>query len=115
MRLRLERSSAILACTLFMANVALAQTTPKQDKNETVTIVTAGDISVVRSSDGTAAIVVNFVQGKSKSGSTRITISGPYTIDVNGGVKEVKGPQGTELHVLSHEQLRLESPEVGSW
>ena len=115
MRIRLEWSFAIATCTLLMLNIALAQAPPKQDNSATVTIVTTGDISVTRLSDGTAAVVVNFGPVKSKSGDTRITISGPYTLDVNGGVEEVKNSHGVELHVLSHEELRLQSPEIGSW
>jgi hypothetical protein len=105
----------ITACALLTANIALAQETPKQDNSATVTIVTAGDISVTRSADGKAAVFINFLPGKAKSSDTRITISGQYSLDVNGGVKEVKGPQGVELHVLSHEELRFEAPEIASW
>jgi hypothetical protein len=98
-----------------MVNIALAQERLKQDGSVSVTIVTAGDISVTRATDGKTAVSINFVPGKAKSGDTRITISGPYFLDVNGGVKEVKGPQGVELHVLSHEELRFEAPEIGLW
>jgi hypothetical protein len=77
--------------------------------------VTAGDISLTKTADGKTSVVINFVPGKAKSGDTRITISGPYSLDVNGGVKEVKGPQGIELHVLSHEDLRLEATEIATW
>ncbi|HEY6303903.1 MAG TPA: hypothetical protein VIX14_12635 [Terriglobales bacterium] len=115
MKTRLRWSFAITACTLLMVNVALAQQAQKQDSSATVTIVTAGDISVTRAADGKAAVLINFVPGKAKSGHTRITISGPYSLDVNGGVKEEKGPQGVELHVLSHEELRSEAPEIGFW
>jgi hypothetical protein len=101
--------------TLQMVNPAVAQETTKQDNSATVTIITAGDISVTRGSDGKTAVSINFVQGKAKSGDTRIAISGPYSLDVNGGVKEVNGPRGVELHVLSHEQLRFEAPEVSLW
>ena len=90
MKTRLRWSFTITICTLLTANVALAQETPKQDSGATVTIVTAGDISVTRTADGKAAVSINFVPGKAKSGDTRITISGPYSLDVNGGVKEVK-------------------------
>jgi hypothetical protein len=102
-------------CTLLMVNPGLAQETTKQDNSATVTIITAGDISVAKGSDSKTAVSINFVQGKAKSSDTRITISGPYSLDVNGGVKEVKGAHGVELHVLSHEQLRFEAPEVSLW
>ena len=105
----------ITICTLLMVNIALAQERLKQDGSVSVTIVTAGDISVTRATDGKTAVSINFVPGKAKSGDTRIAISGPYFLDVNGGVKEVKGPQGGELHVLSHEELRFEAPEIGLW
>jgi hypothetical protein len=108
-------SFTITICALLTANIALAQEMPKQDSSATVTIVTAGDISVTRAANGKAAVFINFVPGKAKSGDTRITISGPYSLDVNGGVKEMKGPQGVELHVLSHEELRFEAPEIASW
>jgi hypothetical protein len=110
-------SFAIAVCAVFMFNIASAQETPKQDVGATVTIVTAGDISVTKA-DGKTAVVINFghlAPGKTKAGDTRITISGPYSLDVNGGVKEVKGPQGVELHVLSHDELRFESPEIATW
>jgi hypothetical protein len=100
---------------LLILNVALAQEAPKQDSNSTVTIVTAGDISITRAAGGKTAVSINFVEGKPKSTDIRITISGPYTLDVNGGVKEVNGTQGVELHVMSHEQLRFEAPEVAAW
>jgi len=99
---------------LVLLNIALAQEAPKQDTNATVTIVTAGDVSITRAG-ATTAVSINFVEGKAKSGDVRITISGPYSLDVNGGVKEVKGPQGVELHVLSHEELRFEAPEIAFW
>ena len=111
MKTRLRWAFTITAYTLLMVNIA-----PAQDKNSsaTVTIVTAGDISITRAAGGKAAVSINFVSGKAK-GDTRITISGPYSLDVNGGVKEVKGPQGVELHVLSHEELRFEAPDVALW
>jgi hypothetical protein len=115
MKSRLRSSFAITACTLLLFNVALAQEIPKQDSGESVTIVTAGDISVTRAADGKTAVFINFVSGRAKTGNTRLMISGPYSLDVNGGVKEVKGPQGVELHVLSHEELRFEAPEVSLW
>ena len=115
MKTRLRWSFAITACTLLMVNIALAQETLRQDSSASVTIVTAGDISVTRAADGKTAVSINFVPGKTKSGDTRITISGPYSLDVNGGVKEVKGSQGVELHVLSHEELRFEAPEIALW
>jgi hypothetical protein len=108
-------SFPITVCALLMVNIALPQQTLKQDSSATVTIVTAGDISVTRAAGGKTAVSINFVPGKAKSGDTRITISGPYSLDVNGGVKEVKGSQGVELHVLSHEELRFEAPEISLW
>jgi hypothetical protein len=114
MKTRLRWSLTIIACTLLLANIASAQETPKQGSSS-VTIVTAGDISVTRTPDGKTQVFVNFIPGKPKSGDIRVTISGPYSLDVNGGVNEVKGPQGIELHVLSHEELRFESPEISSW
>jgi hypothetical protein len=115
MKIPLRWSFTIPACTLLMVNIALAQEALKQDGSASVTIVTAGDISVTKGVDGKTAVSINFVAGKAKSGDTRITISGPYSLDVNGGVKEVTGPQGPELHVLSHEELRFEAPEIGLW
>jgi hypothetical protein len=115
MKTRLRSSFTVTACTLLMINIAQAQATPKQDTSASVTIVTAGDISVTRAPDGKTSLSIKFVSGKAKSGDTRIMISGPYSLDVNGGVKEVKGPQGVELHVLSHEELRFEAPEVSLW
>lgn len=113
MRPMLKWSFTITACTLLMVNIAIAQ--EKQDSTTSVTIVTAGDISVTRAADGKTAVSINFVSGKAKSGDARITISGPYSLDVNGGVKEVQGPQGVELHVLSHVELRFEAPEIALW
>ena len=115
MKTLLRWSFAITICALLMDYAAPAQDTPKQDSNASVTIVTAGDISVIKTADGKTAVSINFVPGKAKSSDTRITISGPYSLDVNGGVEEVKGPQGVELHVLSHEDLHFEVPEVGLW
>lgn len=105
---------SLTTCALFALHLALAQTPPKQDNTDTVTIVTGGDISIAKA-DGKTAVSITFVEGKAKSADVRITISGPYTLDVNGGVKEEKGTQGVELHVLSHEELRLEAPEVSYW
>src|SRR6202041_3750722 len=115
MKTRMRWSFRIALCTLLIIDVALAQEASKQDNGASVTIATAGDISITRAADGKAGVVINFGPGKAKSGDTRITISGPYSLDVNGGVKEVKGPQGVELHVLSHEELRLEAPEIANW
>ncbi len=115
MKTLLRWSFTITACTLLMVGIAPTQETPKPESAASVTIVTAGDISITKAGDGKTAVVINFVPGKAKSGDTRITISGPYSLDVNGGVKEVKGPQGVELHVLSHEELRLEAPEIATW
>ena len=113
MRTQLRRALAIAARVLIM--FAVAGAAQNASKPDTVTIVTAGDISITRSANGKTAVVINFVPGKAASSDTRITISGPYSLDVNGGVKEVKGPQGVELHVLSHEELRLEAPEIATW
>ncbi len=113
MKARLIWVFTISASTLLLLNIALAQATQKQDAS--ITIVTAGDFSVTKAADGKTAVSINFVSAKTKSGDTRITISGPYSLDVNGGVKEVKGRQGVELHVLSHEELRFEAPEVSEW
>jgi hypothetical protein len=115
MKKLLRRTFTIVACLLLMVGIAVGQETPRQDSGARITIVTAGDISITRAADGKTAVLINFVPGKAKSGDTRITISSPYSLDVNGGVKEVKGPQGTELHVLSHEDLRLEAPEIATW
>jgi len=115
MKTRPRSSFTITICILLMVNIALTQETLKPDNSATVTIVTAGDMSVTRAADGKAAVLINFVTGRAKSSDTRITISGPYSLDVNGGVQEVKGPQGVELHVLSHEELRFEAPEIGLW
>ena|ERR1700723_544878 len=114
MKTWLRWSFTVIACML-MINVARAQATSKQDSGASVTIVTAGNISVTKAPDGKTSVSINFVSGKVKSGDTRVVISGPYSLDVNGGVKEVEGPQGIELHVLNHEQLRFEAPEVGLW
>ena len=115
MSIRLRWTSTVTACILFMANIALPQEAPKPDRGGSVTIVTAGDISVTRAANGKTAVSISFVPGKAKSGDIRITIAGPYSLDVNGGVKEVKGSQGVELHVLSHEELRFEAPEIALW
>jgi hypothetical protein len=111
MKTQPRQTLAITVSALLMLAIAPAQNAPKPDS---VTIVTAGDISITKA-DGKTAVVINFVPGKAASGDTRITISGPYSLDANGGVKEVKGPQGVELHVLSHEELRLQAPEVAAW
>jgi hypothetical protein len=115
MKTRLRSSFTVIACTLLLLHIVPAQETVKKDNSETVTIVTAGDISVTRAADGKTAVSINFVPGRAKSGDTRLMISGPYSLDVNGGVKEVKGAQGVELHVLSHEELRFEAPEISLW
>jgi len=98
-------------CALLIVIGLRAQNAPKADS---VTIVTAGDISITKA-NGKTAVVINFGSGKATGSDTRITISGPYSLDANGGVKEVKGPQGVELHVLSHEELRLQAPEISDW
>jgi hypothetical protein len=119
-RLRWSFNVIVIACAFLMVNTAVAQETPRQETpmqetSASVTIVTAGDISVTRGAGGKAVVVVNFVPGRGKVSDTRITISGPYSLDVNGGVEEEKGPQGIELHVLRHEELRFEAPEISSW
>ena len=115
MNTQLRRIFTLTAGTLLLVNIALGQEAPKSDSSASVTIVTAGDISIIRATDGKTAVTINFVPGKAKSGDTRVMISGPYSLDVNGGVKEVRGPQGVELHVLSHAALRLEAPEIAVW
>lgn len=115
MKNRLRWILAFTGCTALMLTTATAQQAPKQDNSATVTIVTAGDISITRAADGKALVSINFGSGKAKPGETRITVSGPYTLDVNGGVKEVNGPQGVELHVLSHDELKFGSPEIATW
>jgi acyl CoA:acetate/3-ketoacid CoA transferase beta subunit len=57
------------------------------DSSTSVNIVTAGDLSVTRAADGKTIVSITFIQGKAKSGDTRITISGPYSLDVNGDVR----------------------------
>jgi hypothetical protein len=115
MKTRLRWSLTIAACTLFAVGVARAQESTKADSSASVTIVTAGDLSVTHAPDGKTAVVINFVRRKTKSGDTRITIAGPYSLDVNGGVREVKGTEGVELHVLNHEELKFEAPEIAAW
>ncbi len=115
MKIGLRSSLASTVGILLMVNIALAQETLNKDSSKRVSIITVGDLSVTHSADGKTLVSITFAPGKAKSGDTRITISGPYSIDVNGGVKEVNGPDGAELHVLSHEDLRLQAPEVSSW
>ncbi|MGA9353369.1 MAG: hypothetical protein WBV46_06725 [Terriglobales bacterium] len=103
----------LAACTLLTVATSRAQDAPRPE-TDTVTLITTGDVTITKA-NGKTAVVINFVPGKPKSSDTRITISGPYTLDVNGGAREVKGPQGLELHVLSHEDLRLEAPEISNW
>ncbi|MGA7291776.1 MAG: hypothetical protein WBW53_07780 [Terriglobales bacterium] len=105
----------ITLCALLAGSMALGQGAPKQDSNASVTIVTAGDISITKTAGGKTAVIINFVPGKAKSSDVRITISGPYSLDVNGGVQEVQGAQGLELHVLSHDALHFAAPEIGDW
>jgi hypothetical protein len=115
MNLKLTCALTVVLCSLLIVTKAQSQEPPRQDTRATVTIVTAGNISITKENDGKTAVIINFVPGKAKSGDTRITISGPYSLDVNGGVQEVQGPQGLELHVLSHEELRFAAPEVSAW
>jgi hypothetical protein len=104
----------LFAVTLVMSTVAFTQEAPKQNSGESVTIVTTGDLSVTKK-EGKTFVCINFAPGNAKSKETRTAISGPYTLDVNGGVQEVQGPQGTELHVLSHDDLRFEAPEISTF
>jgi len=115
MKTNLRRIFTITACALLMATTALSQATAKQDSGTTATFVTAGNISITKTADGKTAVSINFAPGKAKSSDTRFTISGKYSLDVNGGVQEVNGAQGIEFHVLSHEELRFEAPEVSEW
>jgi hypothetical protein len=115
MKTPLIRTFIITLSALLMLTIAPAQESPKHDSNSSVTIVTAGNISINRENDGRTAVIINFIPGKAKSSDTRITISGPYSLDVNGGVQEVQGPQGIELHVLSHEELRFAASEISAW
>lgn len=114
--MKLERCVFIIAAiVLLIAASGQSQEVSKQDANSSVTIVTAGNISVTQGNDRKTNVTVNFVPGKTKGRDTRITISGPYSLDVNGGVQEVQGPNGLELHVLSHEELRFAAPEISAW
>jgi hypothetical protein len=117
MKIRLQTILSIAASTTLLIALAQAQASPKPDATTTTTttIVSSGDISITHSADGKTAVYINFAPGKAKSAETRLTISGPYSIDVNGGVQEVQGPQGLEFHVLSHEELRFEAPEIATW
>jgi hypothetical protein len=115
MKIRLQTILSIVASTTLLIAPAQPQAPPKPDASATTTIVTAGDISITHSADGKTAVYINFAIGKAKSADTRLTISGPYSLDVNGGVQEVQGSQGLELHVLSHEDLRFEAPEIATW
>lgn len=96
MKIKLNCAITIALCSLLIASIARSQESAKADNNSSVTIVTAGDISISKENDGKTAVVINFVPGKTKSSDTRITISGPYSLDVNGGVQEVQGSQGLE-------------------
>ena len=111
MKTHLGRNLVIAIGSLVLLVAASAQDAPKIGG---VTIVTAGDISITKT-NGKTVVVINFGSGKATGSDTRITILGPYSLDANGGVKEVKGPQGIELHVMSHEELRLEAPEIAEW
>jgi hypothetical protein len=115
MKTQLSRTLPIALCSLLIATTAQSQEPNKKDNSASVTIVTAGNISVTKENGGKTAVIINFVPGKAKSADTRITISGPYSLDVNGGVREVTSPQGLELHVLSHEELRFAAPEISAW
>jgi hypothetical protein len=115
MKLLLQTILSLTASTTLLISLAQAQSSPKPDATATSTIiVSAGDISITHA-DGKTAVYINFASGKAKSAETRLTISGPYSLDVNGGVQEIQGPQGLELHVFSHEELRFEAPEIAAW
>ena len=62
MKARLRWSFTITICTLLMVNIAVAQERLKQDGSVSVTIVTAGDISVTRAADGALCPVHHFVR-----------------------------------------------------
>ena len=81
MKIRLRWSLKVTACALLIVKTAVAQETPKTDNTSSVTIITAGDISITRAADGKTAVSVNFVPRKTKSSDTRITISGPYSLE----------------------------------
>ncbi|HEY4841945.1 MAG TPA: hypothetical protein VIH78_08250 [Terriglobales bacterium] len=115
MDIKLNCALGVVLCSLLIATVARPQEPPKQDNTSSVTIVTAGNVSITKENDGKTAVIINFVSGKAKTNDTRITISGPYSLNVNGGVQEVQGAQGVELHVLSHEELRFAAPEISAW
>src|ERR1022692_364126 len=95
MKTRLRWSFTITICPLLMVKIALPQETLKQDSSATVTIVTAGDISVTRAADGKTAVSINFVPGKAKSGDTRITISGPLFLRCERRREGREGPPGS--------------------
>jgi hypothetical protein len=115
MKPRLQSILSLAACSTLLIGLSQAQASPNPNASATTTIVTAGDISITHAADGKTAVYINFAPGKAKSPETRLTISGPYSLDVNGGVQEVQGPQGLELHVLSHDELRFEAPEIAAW
>ena len=115
MKTLLQSILSIAASVALPISLAQAQASPNPSATATTIIVTAGDISITHATDGKTAVYINFASGKTKSPETRLTISGPYSLDVNGGVQEVQGPQGLEFHVLSHEELRFEAPEIAAW
>ncbi|MGA2355157.1 MAG: hypothetical protein ABSG02_11715 [Terriglobales bacterium] len=115
MKIKQRFSFTVVLSALLIATNAQSQEPPKQDNTSSVTIVTAGNISITKENGGNTVVIINFAPGKTKAGDTRITISGPYSLDVNGGVQEVQGPRGLELHVLSHEELRFAAPEISAW
>jgi hypothetical protein len=102
----------ILAVTLF-SGTAFGQEKLTQDSKATVTIVTKGDISVTKAVDGKTAVIVNLAPDKIHSKETRVTFTGLYSLDANGGVKEIKKPNGIELHVLSFEEFLASVPGAG--
>jgi hypothetical protein len=87
----------------------------KQDPNAMVTIVTKGDISVTDGIEGKTTVVVNFAPNNKNSKERRVVFKGVYSLDVNGGVKEVIKPDGIELTVLSYEDFRATVPAVQEW
>ena len=115
MKIKFNCAVTVALCFLLIATIARSQEPAKQETTSSVTIVTAGNISITKEKDGKTAVIINFISGQAKTNDTRITISGPYSLDVNGGVQEAQGPQGVELHVLSHEELRFAAPEISAW
>ena len=72
MKTRLRSSLTIAVCALLMVNITLAQETLKKDSSTSVTIVTAGDLSVTRAADGKTVVSITFIQGKAKSATLEL-------------------------------------------